>query len=224
MENTDKVKEEALTILEHGKMYAVIETDEQYEKAGQLSRDITLLLKEIDTTFKPIKQGIDQSKKVVLDKEKAAKAPALEAREILNPAMVTYDNKKQAERAAAQRKAEEEARKAAEDAKLKEAQELEDSGHKAAALEVLNEEPDYIPPAPVAAALKPKGVSYRITYSAEVTSLSELIKAVVDGKVPEMAIAPNMTFLNKQARAMMDDFDYRGCRVIATKIPVSRAG
>jgi len=54
-----------------------------------------------------------------------------------------------------------------------------------------------------AIALVPKlaGVSGRMTYSAQVESLQQLVHAVAEGKAPIEALQPNMSFLGQQARA-----------------------
>jgi len=53
-------------------------------------------------------------------------------------------------------------------------------------------------------------------YSAEVTDLMALARGVVEGKVPIFAIAADMSFLNKQAKAMKQLLAYPGVEVNRT--------
>jgi hypothetical protein len=69
----------------------------------------------------------------------------------------------------------------------------------------------------VAAPAKVSGISGRITYGAEVTSLIDLVKAVADGKAPLEAVSANTTFLGQQARAFKKAGPlYPGVTAIAT--------
>lgn len=87
----------------------VIKDDEGLEKAKDMIRDRNTLLKEIDATFKPIKQKIDAAKNEALGQEKAHKGPVQESKEIITDKVSTYLTKKEAE---AKRLAEEAAEKA----------------------------------------------------------------------------------------------------------------
>ena len=51
------------------------------------------------------------------------------------------------------------------------------------------------------AAVAPKGISGRETWSAVVDSIKDLCRAVVDGKVPPQAVSGNMKYLDARARA-----------------------
>lgn len=68
------------------------------------------------------------------------------------------------------------------------------------------------------------GISKRITYSAQVDSLAELIKAVAAGTVPIEAIMVNDKFLNQQARAFSKPGQlYPGVRIVGNSVLAARA-
>jgi hypothetical protein len=67
-----------------------IESGESYEYAALHLKDVRRLEKEIKEFFKPIKQQQDKAKKLILDREKEALAPVLEARSVLEGRMKTY--------------------------------------------------------------------------------------------------------------------------------------
>ena len=71
-------------------------------------------------------------------------------------------------------------------------------------------------PTPVIASTVTKvaGISTRETWKAELTSKTDLIKAVAAGTVPAMALEVNMTFLNSQARAMKGELAYPGVKAV----------
>jgi hypothetical protein len=55
---------------------------------------------------------------------------------------------------------------------------------------------------------KAKGISYGTNYSAQVLSLREVCRGVVEGFIPESYILPNMVALNGAARSMKEGFDH----------------
>ena len=74
--------------------------------------------------------------------------------------------------------------------------------------------------APIAAA----GISKRVTYSAEVTDLLALVKAVAEGKAPIEAVQADTKFLGAQARAFKKQGDlYPGVKSVAPASVAARA-
>lgn len=65
------------------------------------------------------------------------------------------------------------------------------------------------------------GEQHRLLWSAEVHDKIALAKAVVEGKVPAMAITPNMVFLNNQAKAMRSELNYPGVKPRSQRILAS---
>lgn len=66
-------------------------------------------------------------------------------------------------------------------------------------------------------ALKVKGQSLKSIWSAEVTDLMALVKAVAEGKAPISFLLPNQVALNQQAKASMDSIEYPGVKFKETK-------
>jgi hypothetical protein len=119
------------------------------------------------------------------------------------------------------RKAEEAARREAEEAQLRAAEALQKEGLTAAADAVLDA-PVVVPKVEVAAPEKAEGVSYRDVWGAEVTCLSELVKAVAEGKAPFGALQANDTFLGQWARLTKGTESLPGVKVTNTPIQVRR--
>lgn len=79
-------------------------------------------------------------------------------------------------------------------------------------------------PTPVAKPLpKLAGITTSDRWSAEVTDLMELVKAVAAGTVPLRAIEANAVFLNQQAVSMKSDLNYPGVRAVSTPTLAGRA-
>ncbi len=107
--------------------------------------------------------------------------------------------------------------KLAEDAKLEQALELAEQGKTAEADAALSE-PTFtldpvIPPAPPALA-KPsvKGLGMTEVWSAEVTDLGALLAFVSANPMYHGLVAPNLSEINKLAKAFKEKFNIPGCR------------
>jgi len=61
---------------------------------------------------------------------------------------------------------------------------------------------------------KTKGFSSRENWSAEVTDIKALCRAVADGKTAENLVGANMPALNQMARAMKQAFNVPGVRAV----------
>ena len=118
--------------------------------------------------------------------------------------------------AEAQRVADEAARKAAEDQQLAEAAAAEAAGDREAA-EAIAAAPTFVPPVIVAPAIpKVAGIARRETWSAKVTDLAALVRAVANGQAPLTALTPNMTVLNGLARSMQAQMRIPGVQAFPT--------
>ena len=113
------------------------------------------------------------------------------------------------------------ARKQAEEAMLREADELEKAGHKEEAEAVL-EAPIIAPPPPVQKAEKPKGVSTSKRWRAEVYDKMALVQAIAAGDVPLTLVDPNMTALNQMAVALNDQMQIAGVKAMAKTVVSGR--
>lgn len=107
----------------------------------------------------------------------------------------------------------EEARKRAEE----EAKKLMRRGNVAEAKSLLENAANIPIPVLAASAPQTKGISYTVTYSAEVEDFLSLLGGVIEGRVPVEAVQPNMAFINRCAREQREQLNWPGVRVVKTE-------
>lgn len=61
---------------------------------------------------------------------------------------------------------------------------------------------------------KVNGLSVLETWSAEVESLIDLVKAVAEGRAPLVSLEANTKFLNQQAKSLKTEFNIAGCKAV----------
>ena len=81
-----------------------------------------------------------------------------------------------------------------------------------------------VAPPPAVSQEPPKiaGISTRTTYSAEVTDLMALVKAVAAGAVPLVVLQADMKVLNAQAKALKEHLVYPGVKVVSSSSIAAR--
>jgi hypothetical protein len=167
----------------------------------------------------PIKLAY-RSYKALLEKFNDGDKPAEEAERVVKASIRNWDQEQERLRQAAQRKAQEEAGRLAKEEQLKAAIAAEQSG-------ASKEEVDDIFSAPVAVVAAPVAPTYqraagiskmRDNWSAEVTDITKLVKAVAAGKVSYEYILPNQVALNARAKADKSTMQIPG--VVARNVPV----
>jgi len=151
------------------------------------------------------RQRLEAEAKRIADE---AAAQARKAREeqarIQAEAKKAQDAGNAAAAAALQKQAQEE--KAKSDEALRNAQEE---------TQALHEQALFVPTPIVAAQVqKVTGMTQTFTYVAELTDKMALIKAVAAGQVPEIYLDVNMTLLNKQAKALKEQLNIPGIKVV----------
>lgn len=206
----------------------VIDSHTMFELAGDDLRQVKALQKEVEEKRTSITGPLNQAVKAVNDLFRSPKEYLDKAESTLKRAMVTWTTEQ--ERIAAEARAQAEAAARAERERLAaiereqqeaarkaqlEAQAAAQAGdekaaaaamaqaqaaHEQAAIAAVTANVVTIAPTAEAPA-KVSGISGRMTFSADVTSLMELVKAVAEGKAPIEAIQADMKFLNAQARA-----------------------
>lgn len=216
-------------VLAAKKITAIANADEAQE-AANAGRVLKAGKKDYETAYKTVKSLIDDVKKPILAAEKEDIAPFDTEGSRLGALVQNYNTEVERKRQEEQRIAQAAADAAAkvlreqEEARLREeallrAIELEEAGDTEAAQEVLarpiEAEPIYAEPVMILseAPAKPKGSVTRTTYSAEVTSLKELVAAVAAGKAPLLCLAANEKFLNDQADSYKEAFAIPGCKL-----------
>lgn len=214
MSRAEELETKALSVPDQAEGLT-IETAKQFLHAGEFLRNIKALRGEIDDAFDPIIKKAHEAHKEAIDQKKKVEAPLVRAELIVKPKIAIYLQEEERKRQEAELLAQKKAWDEAEHQQLVEASLLNELGETDLANAKLAEPPVVptvilprsVPPAP--------GISMRQNWSAKVTDLQALVKAVAEFKVPIQAILANQTFLNQQARAMKNALNYPGVRAVA---------
>ena len=90
------------------------------------------------------------------------------------------------------------------------------------AVPVVTPRPVYVPRAAWVPPPKAAGVSFSTRWSAEVTDLLALVKAVAGGQAPLTVLTPHMPALNAMARKEQDRLDLPGVRAVPERIAAQK--
>lgn len=211
-----------------------VDSQDDAEKAAQFGRLLQVGQKETESFFKSIKVQIDAIKSPVLAAEKQDIGAIEGEKKRIGVMLTTYNEKVERERQAEERKAREayeaqlkaereEQERIAREEQLARAIAAEEDGDLEQANAVLEEEIVVPEPtsAPVviqaAAPAKIAGSVGSTKYSAKVTSLMTLVKAVAEGRAPIQALSANESFINQQARSFKEGFSLPGCELVKEK-------
>jgi colicin import membrane protein len=229
----------------------VIDSSTMFELASDDLKQVKALQKEVEEKRTSITGPLNQAVKAVNDLFRAPKEYLDKAESTLKRAMVTWTTEQErlaaiaraeaeaaarAERerlAAIEREQQEAARKAQEEAQAAAAAGDQEAAARAmiqaqaaqeqAAMAAVTA--NVVTAAPVVEApTKVSGISGRMTFSAEVTDLMELVKAVAAGTAPIEAIQADTKFLGAQARAFKKAGQlYPGVMAVAERSISARA-
>jgi len=180
---------------------AIVVVDQgSYDLAMDKSKICGDKIKIISGYYDPrIKQANDLHKGLISDK-KGLVTPWEKIKDKLDSDSTKWYKAEEAKAAEEKRKVEEELRRQAEEAQIRAAEALQKDGLFSAADEIMEAAP-VIARVVVDTPAKADGVYYQDRWSAEVSSLMELVKAVAAGTVPIAYIMANDTALNAWARA-----------------------
>jgi colicin import membrane protein len=188
-----------------------------FETAGGLLRDIKTLRKEIAESCDPVVKAAHEAHKKAVKQKKDLEAPLLKAEKIIKDRMGEYAEAEERRRREEEARLAAEARAQEEEARLREAEQLEKAGEHEAAEEVISA-PSVAPPPVVPRAVpKTAGVSTRENWSAQVTSLEALVKAVAEGKASIGLVQANETALNGMARSLKGSMQVPGVKAICKR-------
>ena len=176
--------------LEVAKTFEVA-NDTQLELAGLALREVKSMQKQVEDTFKPMKQAADAAKREILDKEKLHLAPLQEAERILKQKSLAYTAARDARVAAERRTAEEAARKQAEEAREAERKRLWNEGKRKASQQVAVAPIVVAPVAPPPPAPKVAGISVREVWTFEIV-----------GPVPPAYMTPDLVKIGNLVKSM----------------------
>lgn len=190
----------------------IIVTDsESLNTANQILKNIKALRKEVEATFKPIKQAIDALKATTLEQERKHDSPLAAAQRYISSQMVTYQTREQEKIEAAERERLEKQRK-----KEKEEQELRDILAELdpgmSAVEVIEITAPSAPPPPVLPSLpKLAGTAFRTNWK---------FRIVNESLIPSEYWIVDETKIGSVVRAMKEKSNIPGIEVYSEKIAV----
>lgn len=212
-----EIEQRALSVPEQARTLKIID-DLTYQRGVQIRNIIKDIRKQINATFDPIIAKANATHKEACAQKKKVEAPLVEGENIINPALAAYDTEIERKRMAEQRRLEEEAKKRAEDEQIAAAEHAEKQGDKVAA-EAIISAPVEVAPIIQPVAPRPDGISYREYWSAQVTDLFALVKAVATGQQPVTLLQPDQVALNKMATALKGAMIIPGVRPVCEKKP-----
>jgi hypothetical protein len=215
---TNEVESKALTIVDQAKAITVTDAD-TYTIAGNMWKDLGDMMDKIDETFNPLIEAAHRSHKAALAKKAEFYNPLKEARTNIKKLMSDYDQKQERLRQEEQRRLEVEARRQEEERRLQDAILAEELGETEEASAIL-EEPVQVAPVivPKATPKRPGGPVYREVWSAQVTDIKALCKAVADGRVSKECVQANMPALNKMATALKRTMNIPGVQAVSRRV------
>ena len=214
---SDALREEALLHLDKA---SSIQVNDQpsYHSATDFLKYIKTMRKKVSEHHDPIILAIRQSLNIARSKKNDAEGLYIKAETMLKARIIVYTEIEREREREAQAKAEAEFRKREDDKRIREAEEAEKAGASQKAVDRILTQSTTTPAPLVTPTLqRASGVSVREQWSAEVTSLMQLVQAVARGKVPIQALTANTTFLNQQARSLKGTMNIPGVRSVCNK-------
>ena len=172
--NEIQVKEQATTLEQQAQTYQIVSNTDYEEAAGFLKR-VKGAETEVKTYWKPAKDAAAKAHKEICEKEKAMLSVCESAERVMKTKMLTYSQKIEAER----RAAEEQARKAAQeesDRLLAEAAKAEESGDTMGATVnyQMAEQMESVKPAVQVAKPKVQGISTKRVWKVRITDEAKI--------------------------------------------------
>ncbi len=210
------VVERALTFPDQARTIRIAD-DASYQQACDFLKNIKSMRTEIAETFEPHIKRAHESHKALVKERADAEAPLADAERIVKSALVTFDQEQERIRRAEAARLQEQMRLQEEERRLTEAVELEAAGETAEA-EALIAAPVFVPTVAVAPSTpKVTGISYRETWSANVTDLGALVKYVAAHPQFAGLLLANMPSLNAQARSLKAQMQIPGVEAVCTR-------
>lgn len=218
-QEVEQSTQRALTVLDQANSLT-ISTILDYMVAQGLMKTVKDRIKELNDTRMAQTRPLDESKAKIIAFFASPLEKLEKAKLYLNGIMVAYTEDQERSRREEERRLNEEKRKREEEDALSRALEAEAAGEKEEAEQIL-EEPSNSAPVKLNSSIpKSKESHIRETWSAEVISLADLIKGIVEGKAPIMAVKADMPFLNEQARSYKQTLKIAGVRPVSKKTQI----
>ena len=211
----EPLQHESSALLSEAQQITAIADTHAYERAALCKRGLVARRIFIGDFFKPLKQSVDAHKRTILDRERLVLDPVVTAETRIGVLMVAYDDEQERQRRLDEKKAQE-------DAQLAEAQHYEALGD-TPAMEATLDGNGVVQVKVNSVVPKIAGISFRETWSAEVTDLRALVKAVAEGKAPLAYLQANSIAINQAARSLKTELNtIPGLKAIVTKTAIGR--
>ncbi len=207
----EQIKTTGTQLLDTARTVKVISL-ETYQRAGAIVQDLLAYIRAVDIFMDPIVKAADAALKTARAQRDSLRNPALELKRTLGVDMEGWNRaeldrqRREQERLAAEAQAEAQA------AALIAADARGDENAVASIASAEAPVVAFAPPPPEPP--KAEGVSYRTTWSAEVTDLLALVQAVATGQAPLKVLQPDSTVLNGMARALKDSLALPGVKTV----------
>lgn len=208
----EDVGEKALIAVEEAKYFVVINNDEDLERANKLYKLLDTLKKNIKDKYDDVISKMYESWKFGIAKRDKYYVPADEQSKRLKQIIAEYLRVKEE-----RRKAEEERLYKQAVAEEEERKKQEAEANPELAEEILAE-PIIVAPVIIPKDIPSGGPVLRRVWGAEVTDFAALVKAVAEGKVSDLALEPNMKFLNAQAKSFKEKLQIAGVRAYSRTV------
>lgn len=212
----EELEPETMTLAQRAETLVVAD-DATLETAGSLIKDAHGRKKFIEEVFEPMRVSAKNTYDEVRALIQRATEPLEKVKDVLSTKGSAYISERERRMREDAQRRELVAKQAAEEHVLTQAAEAERMGDKELAAQILAEGVDPLmqPSAPSADyALNLAGLKYTEHWSAEVTDLAKLVKAVAEGKQPITLLAANQTALNQMARAQKAAMNVPGVRAV----------
>lgn len=207
----------------------VIKNGDQSLAAQDILKDIKRRQKKVEEVFDPIVDSQHKAWKTACDKRASFMNPLKEAEGVIKKKVIAYESEAEKKRQDDARKAEAERldKEAKEREKLeKKAQIAEIKGNTAKA-EALRDQIDTVTVAPSFAtppvASKAQGTSFRTIWKGEVTDIKSLCQSIIDGRVAVDVFSPNYSVINKLADVCKGSMQIPGLKFYEEKSMSVRA-
>lgn len=202
-------------------------TSDQAAIAGEWLHAIAQLRKAAEDHHRPVIQKAHEAHKEALAALKRIDDPLARAESALRPKIAGYADRIRREEEAERRRVEEEARRAQEaeaEARIEEAEQQGATPEEVAAIVAAAEAAPavIVAPSPKPQPIAP-GVGTAERWTAQVTDIKALCRAIADGTVSTEFVVPNATALNQMARSQKQTFNVPGCRAVR-ELGITRRG
>jgi hypothetical protein len=206
---THDVEAKALAFPDQARAIRVTDRDTMAQ-ANDLLMDIKALRKEVQDTFRPLADKAHAAHKAILEQQKKAEAPLIEAENIIKPAIRAYMDEIERKRREEEARLRREALLIEEERRLQEALEAEAEGNKAEA-EAIISEPVFVPTPTVKADIPKVDMrNFRKVWKARVTDFSAFARYCAANPQYLHLLLENTAALNQMARALKNNMNIPG--------------